>query len=97
MVCNLFKVFSSKDAAKYVSGIAVHWYEDFVTPALALSSTHQKFPDKFILATEACAGFFPWDVEKVALGSWERAESYAHDILQVDTVHRVLGGNRLIP
>jgi hypothetical protein len=54
------------DAAKYVSGIAVHWYEDFVTPALALSSTHQKFPDKFILATEACAGSFPsckilWD------------------------------------
>ena len=70
-------------AEKYISGIAVHWYEDFVTPPQALSSTHQMFPDKFILATEACTGSMPWDFQKVILGSWERAESYAHDILQV--------------
>lgn len=76
------EVFSSPDVVKFVSGIAVHWYEDFVTPVIALSSTHQKFPDKFILATEACAGSQAWDTEKVILGSWERAESYAHDILE---------------
>ncbi|XP_063434087.1 lysosomal acid glucosylceramidase-like [Mytilus trossulus] len=74
------QVFSSPEASKYISGIAVHWYEDFITPTIALSSTHQKFPDKFILATEACAGsILPFG--KVILGSWERAESYAHDIL----------------
>ena len=77
------QVFSSEEARKYVSGIAVHWYEDFITPSLALSSTHKKFPDKFLLATEACAGSMPWDIPKVALGSWKRGEDYAHDIIQV--------------
>ncbi|XP_078314171.1 lysosomal acid glucosylceramidase-like [Crassostrea virginica] len=76
------QVFSSEEARKYVSGIAVHWYEDFITPSLALASTHKKFPDKFLLATEACAGSMPWDIPKVALGSWKRGEDYAHDIIQ---------------
>lgn len=75
-------MFSTPDAYKYVSGIAVHWYEDFLTPVVALTSTHEKFPEKFLLATEACAGsLLPFG--KVLLGSWERAESYAHDIIQV--------------
>lgn len=77
------QVFSSEEARKYVSGVAVHWYQDFITPAVALSSTHKKFPEKFILATEACSGARPWDIPKVSLGSWKRGEDYAHDIIQV--------------
>lgn len=76
------QVFSSEEARKYVSGVAVHWYEDFITPAGALSSTHKKFPEKFLLATEACSGSMPWDIPKVSLGSWKRGEDYAHDIIQ---------------
>ncbi|XP_061163463.1 lysosomal acid glucosylceramidase-like isoform X2 [Saccostrea echinata] len=76
------QVFSSEEARKFVSGIAVHWYQDFVAPTLALSSTHKMFPDKFLLATEACAGSLPWNYPKVALGSWKRGEDYAHDIMQ---------------
>lgn len=69
-----------------MAGIAVHWYQDFITPTVALSSTHKKFPEKFILATEACSGAMPWDVPKVALGSWKRGEDYAHDIIQVSVI-----------
>uniref|UniRef100_A0A8W8I177 Glucosylceramidase n=1 Tax=Magallana gigas TaxID=29159 RepID=A0A8W8I177_MAGGI len=76
------QVFRSEEARKYVSGVAVHWYQDFITPAVALSSTHKKFPEKFILATEACSGAMPWDIPKVSLGRWKRGEDYAHDIIQ---------------
>ncbi|KAJ8304057.1 hypothetical protein KUTeg_017640, partial [Tegillarca granosa] len=77
-------------ANKYVSGIAVHWYEDFIAPVISLTSTHEKFPDKFILATEACDGSMPWDLNKVSLGDWGRAEHYIHDILE-DLNHWVTG------
>ena len=36
------KVLSDKDAAKYVSGVGVHWYEDFLLPASLLSDLHNK-------------------------------------------------------
>ena len=36
------KVLSDKDAAKYVSGVGVHWYEDFFLPASFLSDLHNK-------------------------------------------------------
>lgn len=41
---------------KYISGIAIHWYLDFETPPNFLDFTHNKFPDLFILGTEACSG-----------------------------------------
>ncbi|CAB4025248.1 glucosylceramidase-like, partial [Paramuricea clavata] len=34
------KVLSDKDTAKYVSGVGVHWYEDFFLPASFLSDLH---------------------------------------------------------
>jgi glucosylceramidase len=76
------QVFKNVDAEKYVSGVAVHWYMDALAPAFALDDVHKKFPSKFLLATEACEGADPWQ-EKVVLGSWDRAESYAHDIIEV--------------
>lgn len=102
------------EAKKYVAGIAVHWYADLLTSPNVLSRFHDKFPNHFILATEACEGkseivtrklllvrvavheiiyitYFPtsttgdkpWQ-ESVSLGSWERLESYAHDIIEVN-------------
>jgi glucosylceramidase len=33
------------NAMKYVSGIAVHWYLDFLVPAKQLDLTHYAFPN----------------------------------------------------
>ena len=90
-------------------------YGNLLSPAKALTVTHEMFPDHFILSTEACEGKYdflilvccsishlkylglykyllityftsigdkPWQ-ENVVLGSWERLESYAHDIIMV--------------
>ena len=35
-------VLSDKDAMKYVSGVAVHWYEDSFLPASFLTHLHNK-------------------------------------------------------
>ncbi|KAK7115929.1 lysosomal acid glucosylceramidase-like [Littorina saxatilis] len=77
------KVLSDPEAAKYVSGIGIHWYVDQFSPLLALDLTHQEFPDKFILATEAT-------VKVVKIGVWDHAQSYASDILD-DLNHWVTG------
>ncbi|XP_050716144.1 lysosomal acid glucosylceramidase-like isoform X1 [Eriocheir sinensis] len=76
------EVMSNPAAAKYVSGVAVHWYIDWLTPPLTLDLTHQRHPKLFILYTEACTGQWPWQPLKVVLGSWPRAESYAANIIQ---------------
>lgn len=40
----------------YVDGVAVHWYWDIVDPRIGLEATHQHFPDKFLISTEASSG-----------------------------------------
>ncbi|PAV90327.1 hypothetical protein WR25_25155 [Diploscapter pachys] len=52
-------ILSDPDAAKYVSGIALHWYEDVETSPSLLTQTHQNHPDYFIFGTEACTGYLP--------------------------------------
>lgn len=85
------EVFEDPRALDYVDGIAVHWYiDEFVPLPNALDIAHEEFPDKFILYTEACTGDRPWDLVKVQLGSWERAERYLHNILE-DLNHWVVG------
>lgn len=40
----------------WIDGVAVHWYGDkFISPEL-LKLVTEKFPNKFVLATEACEG-----------------------------------------
>ncbi|KAL1417671.1 hypothetical protein MTO96_026637 [Rhipicephalus appendiculatus] len=75
-------VLGDPEASKYVHGVAVHWYTDHFIGPWVLEKVHQSFPDKFILSTEACAGFGPIVQDRVILGSWERAERYASDILE---------------
>ncbi|KAL6740522.1 hypothetical protein Aduo_013871 [Ancylostoma duodenale] len=69
-------VLNDPEAAKYVSGIAIHWYNDKDVPASVLKTTHQRHPDHFILATEACHQGSP------ILGDWKRAELYVMDIIE---------------
>ncbi|CAK1541496.1 unnamed protein product [Leptosia nina] len=77
------------EALKIIDGIAVHSYNDFITPASVLNFVTKYYPDKFIISTEASEGSFPWQ-NNVVLGSWDRAESYIHDILE-DLNHDVVG------
>ncbi|CAB3410096.1 unnamed protein product [Caenorhabditis bovis] len=67
-------------AAKYVSGIALHWYEDFIEPATVLTTTHNRHPDYFLMATEACAGYIGSTGPE--LGKWSRAEEYANSLIR---------------
>ena len=50
------QVMANKAASRFVSGVAVHWYLDWVVPASVLDKTRQLFPSVPILYTEACTG-----------------------------------------
>lgn len=49
-------LFRNKKALDYTSGIAIHWYLDNLTPATVLDETHDDFPEKLLLLTEASTG-----------------------------------------
>lgn len=73
---------NNKKAEELFHGIAYHWYFDGVSSPMRLTETHNKYPDKFILMTEACTGSFSPSTEKVILGSWERGQFYIEDIIE---------------
>ena len=70
LIVNVFLVFSGFSFIKtqlvaehpkvldYIDGIAVHYYTDFITPAAVISEVGKLYPDKFIIATEACEGIY---------------------------------------
>jgi glucosylceramidase len=66
-------ILSDETAAKYVWGIAFHWYcgEEFNNVA----ATYRDFPDKPLIFSEGC-------IENgVKLGQWDRGEIYAHHMI----------------
>ncbi|CAG4959370.1 unnamed protein product [Colias eurytheme] len=77
------------EALEYIDGVGVHYYANAIVPAEILDISIDQYPGKFIMGTEACAGFLPTDI-KVLLGSWDRANSYIKAILQ-DLNHEVSG------
>ena len=77
-------VLADKDAAKYVSGSAFHWYLNNDTNLVNLDEVHSLYPTKFILNTEASETWMGYP-KKVYLGSWYLFEGYANDIIQVFT------------
>lgn len=81
---------SAPTSIDYIDGLAVHWYWDKLVPVSLLDDTHQVFPDKIILATEASCGDKPFQTHRPILGSWNRAEDYAHSIIE-DLQHSVSG------
>lgn len=76
------KVLGDNITRDYVDGIAVHWYFDNLFPTSLLDITHTNFPEKILLATEACTADQIGE-KKVDLGSWSRGEAYAINIIQV--------------
>ncbi|XP_045158966.1 lysosomal acid glucosylceramidase-like [Mercenaria mercenaria] len=84
-------VLNDTKAAKYVSGIAVHWFEDLFVPPTALDLTYEQFGEKFfILNTEADEKDWLNKNKTVLLGNWHRGEHYFTDIIQ-DLKHGVSG------
>lgn len=78
-----WQVLEDEEAARYVHGIGIHWYLDFIGPIQdTVLPTHELFPDYFILATEASIGAHFWERD-VILGCWERGNQYSHSILMV--------------
>jgi len=76
---------------RWIKGLAVHWfYYGNVGPYDVYDNVHNKFPDKFILATEACNRDEDNTDSRPGLGKWMLAEDYAHDILS-DLLHWVGG------
>ncbi|KAM3910014.1 LOW QUALITY PROTEIN: lysosomal acid glucosylceramidase-like [Leptodactylus fuscus] len=83
-------ILSDLQAGRYVHGIAVHWYLDFLVPAdISLGSTHRLYPDYYLFASEACAGVAPWE-KGVRLGCWERGNEYSRRIIE-DLTYYVTG------
>lgn len=78
----------SPDANQYIDGMAVHWYADRYLGPEFLDKAASMFPEKFIIATEACSGDRPWDVHKPIPGFWGRCEDYVIDIIE-DLNHQV--------
>ncbi|XP_033219935.1 lysosomal acid glucosylceramidase-like isoform X2 [Belonocnema kinseyi] len=76
LLSSIDEIFENKEVDKFVSGIGFHFYTDIIIPAFVLNRTHKKYPEKFLLMTEACEGFYPWQTQKVLLGDWSRGESY---------------------
>ncbi|XP_018579333.1 glucosylceramidase-like [Anoplophora glabripennis] len=73
-------LFLNSDVRNYIDGIATHWYWDDIIPPSMLTTTHDTYPEKFLLATEACVG--DGDDISVVLGSWSRGEQYVFSIIE---------------
>ena len=77
-------VLSDPSSAKYVSGIAVHWYGNGEAPVTVLDEVAKEFPNYFILNSEASEMDLQRDHKDILpLGRWESGEAYANDIITV--------------
>ncbi|MBN1797675.1 MAG: glycoside hydrolase family 30 protein [Spirochaetales bacterium] len=66
-------VLSDNKASGYIWGVGFHWYSgDQFENVL---KTHEAYPDKTLLLTEACIE------DGVKLGAWDRGETYAYNII----------------
>lgn len=77
-------IMANEQAKLYVDGVGVHWYsevDDAFPNFTPLNTTHTSYPELFILATEACTGYLPWNFDHVSLGNFARGMQYAFDII----------------
>lgn len=84
-------VLSDPEAAKYVSGVAIHWYIDLLVPPSFIDKAYDQFGnDYFFLNTEACEQDLINKSKSVELGDWYRGEHYFKDIME-DLKHGISG------
>lgn len=75
-------ILSDKEAAKYVSGIAFHWYQTTAQNRININELFKVFKGYFALATEACEEWHG-KAHHVSLGNWATFDRYADDIIKV--------------
>lgn len=75
-------ILEDPDSNKYIDGTAIHWYDDDNTGPEVMDELQSLFPEKFLLYTEACDGWDAAPGQRVILGDWYRAESYASNIIE---------------
>ncbi|XP_076179657.1 lysosomal acid glucosylceramidase-like [Ptiloglossa arizonensis] len=75
-------IFSEANASKYTAGTAIHFYKDSIAPPIVLDWTHNLFPDKVLLMTEASIGPLSWETRNVASDTWNRGENYILSIIE---------------
>lgn len=70
------------NSESYVDGLAFHWYNGANNRLLdgtygyeALRATHDKYPNKILLATEGCS------CPGILLDNWFRGERLGHDLI----------------
>jgi glucosylceramidase len=80
-------ILSDIQAAKYVWGVAFHWYSP-IDHFEELVKVHNDFPDKKLIFTEGCElclGLDPksglWTMRDPKLDLWTIGERYGHDII----------------
>jgi len=71
-------LFSDPVTHQYVDGLGIHWYWNWGFPASIQRKEHDKNPDKFLIATEACN----INQNSVLLGDWHSGVKYSLDILE---------------
>ena len=67
-------ILSDEEAAKYIDGIACHWYRGDHFENLAIF--HEMYPEKEIIFSEGCYEYYLGEMDTVKIG-----EKYAHDII----------------
>ena len=72
-------ILKDKDAAKYVSGTAFHWYQTNDGNIGNVDKAHDTDPTRYLMSTEACQSWNGRD----KLGQWYLFERYAYDIIRV--------------
>ncbi len=73
-------ILNDPEAAKYVTGVAYHWYETWTGAPMnfdALKMTKATFPDKELMFSECCIEGFTWDKAK----DWASGEKYGYSIM----------------
>ncbi len=73
-------ILNDPDAAKYIWGIAFHWYETWTGSSMLFDNVkkvHEAFPDKNLVFSEGCVEKF--DFKRV--GDWSLGERYGHSMI----------------
>ena len=70
-------ILTDPEASKYIAGIGFHWYSTNDATRRQLDNIHQRYPNKFLLATEASL------IGKgVGNGDWAKFNHYVDDIMK---------------
>ena len=68
---------------RFKTGISYHCYGNGKVWD-DLEFLHERYPDQFVMSTECCQEFSKRETRTVMeLGVWDRAQSYARDIMNV--------------